>query len=71
MGESGARQVGDRPKTSELSCKRTILTVKVRDLSMEDGSVTNFAVGSHLLLEHRGKSYPVEFVSFAGVLLKF
>lgn len=29
--------------------------------------MTNFTAGSHLLLEHRGKSYPVEFVSFAGV----
>ena len=44
-------------------------TVKVKALSREDGEAlreSNFVKGASLMLEHKGKSYPVRFVSYAG-----
>jgi hypothetical protein len=45
------------------------LTVKVKDLAREDGEAfreSDFTNGASLMLERKGKSYPVRFLSHAG-----
>ena len=47
------------------------LTAEIKDLSREDGfplSTQDFKQGAQLLVQHQGKFYPVEFVSFKGNL---
>ena len=46
-----------------------LLTAQVRDDSPEDGhlpSATDFKAGVSLLVEHKGKFYPVQFVRHKG-----
>ena len=47
-------------------------TAQVKDISKEDGSPlssVDFKPGASLLVEHKGKFYPVEFVQFKGNLI--
>lgn len=47
------------------------LSAEVKDLSREDClplSTEDFKRGAQLLVEHKGKFYPVEFISFKGIM---
>ena len=47
------------------------LSAEVKDLSREDYlplSAEDFKQGAQLLVEHKGKFYPVEFISFKGII---
>ena len=57
-----------------LKCSQNgkVLTAQVKDISKEDGSPlssVDFKPGASLLVEHKGKFYPVEFVRFKGNLI--
>lgn len=45
------------------------VTVKVKDLSAEDGKLPELVEGRELLADVKGKSYPVKFVGYAGIIL--
>lgn len=51
-----------------VKCQQTgkKLTVKVKDLSCEDGSVPVLVEGAEVLAEVKGKPYPVKFIEFQG-----
>ena len=55
-----------------MKCSQTgkVLSVKVRDLSREDGESfqeSDFTRGANLILEYKGKLYPVRFLTYAGM----